>query len=89
MEHSRRVCGQPAPAATPAATSSSPTTPAKPDIRKAPAMVTLIPQDLAHPAVSDPLAADDSQITWPADTGFSIMGRDRGTHDVMGPGGLP
>ena len=29
-------------------------------------MVTLIQQDLAHPAVSDPLAADDAQITWPA-----------------------
>jgi len=52
-------------------------------------MVTLLQQDLAHPAVSDPLAGDDARITWPAETDFSIMGRDRGTYDVMGPGGVP
>ena len=52
-------------------------------------MVTLIQQDLAHPAVSDPLARDDSPITWPAETYFSTMGRDRGTYDVMAPGGVP
>jgi len=52
-------------------------------------MVTLIQQDLAHPAVSDPLARDDSPITWPAETDLPIMGRDRGTYDVMAPGGVP
>ena len=50
---------------------------------------TVIQQDLAHTAVSDPLAGDGSWIIWPAETDFSTMGRDRGTSDVMGPGGLP
>ena len=50
---------------------------------------TVIQQDLAQTAVSDPLAGDGSWIIWPAETGFSTMGRDRGTSDVMGPGGLP
>ena len=47
---------------------------------------TVIQQDLAHTAVSDPLAGDGSWIIWPAETDFSTMGRDRGTSDVMGPG---
>ena len=59
------------------------------DTRKAPAMDTGIQQDLAQTAVSDPLAGDGSWIIWPAENDFSTMGRDRGTSDVMGPGGLP
>jgi hypothetical protein len=64
------------------------------DTRKAPAMDTGIQQDLAQTAVSDPLAGDGSWIIWPAENdfstmGFSTMGRDRGTFDVMGPGGFP
>ncbi len=50
---------------------------------------TVIQQDLAQTAVSDPLAGDGSWIIWPAETEFSTMGRDRGMSDVMGPGGLP
>ena len=46
-------------------------------------------QDLAHTAVSDPPAGDGSWVIWPAETDFSVMGRDRGTSDVMGPGGFP
>ena len=46
-------------------------------------------QDLAHTAVSDPPAGDGSWIIWPAERDFSTMGRDRGTSDVMGPGGSP
>src|SRR5262245_55904314 len=72
-----------------AATSSSATTPAKPGTRKAPIRVTLLHQHLAHPAVSAPLAGYDAPITWPAETDLSIMGRDRGAYDVMGPGGVP
>ncbi len=52
-------------------------------------MDRVIQQDLAQTAVSDPLAGDGSWIIWPDETDFSIMGRDRGTYDVMGPGGLP
>ena len=52
-------------------------------------MDTVIQQDLAQTAVSDPLAGDGSWIIWPAETDFSTMGRDRGTSDVMGPGGSP
>ena len=59
------------------------------DTRKAPTMDTGIQQDLAQTAVSDPLAGDGFWIIWPAETDFSTMGRDRGTSDVMGPGGLP
>ena len=59
------------------------------DTQKAPAMDTGIQQDLPQTAVSDPLAGDGSWIIWPAENDFSVMGRDRGTFDVMGPGGLP
>ena len=59
------------------------------DTRKAPAMDTGIQQDLAQTAVSDPLAGDGSWIIWPRETDFSIMGRDRGTYDMIGPGGSP
>jgi hypothetical protein len=59
------------------------------DTRNAPAMDTVIRQDLAQTAVSDPPAGDGSWIIWPAETDFSTMGRDRGTSDVMGPGGFP
>ena len=52
-------------------------------------MDTVIQQELAQTAVSDPLAGDGSWIIWPAETDFSVMGRDRGTSDVMGPGGFP
>ncbi len=50
---------------------------------------TVIQQELAQTAVSDPPAGDGSWIIWPAETDFSVMGRDRGTSDVMGPGGSP
>ena len=59
------------------------------DTQKAPAMDTGIQQDLPQTAVSDPLAGDGSWIIWPAENDFSTMGRDRGTSDVMGPGGSP
>ena len=60
------------------------------DTQKAPAMDTGIQQDLPQTAVSDPLAGDGSWIIWPAENDFSVLGpRDRGTSDVMGPGGLP
>ena len=60
------------------------------DTQKASAMDTGIQQDLPQTAVSDPLAGDGSWIIWPAENDFSLMGpRDRGTSDVMGPGGLP
>jgi hypothetical protein len=52
-------------------------------------MDTVSQQDLAQTAVSDPLAGDGSWIIWPAGTEFSTMGHDRGTSDVMGPGGFP
>jgi len=41
------------------------------------------------PGRQRPAGRDDSPITWPAETDLSIMGRDRGTYDVMGPGGVP
>ena len=60
------------------------------DTQKAPAMDTGIQQDVAQTAVSDPLAGDGSWIIWPAENDFSVLGpRDRGTSDVIGPGGLP
>jgi len=51
-------------------------------------MDTLIKQDLADTAVSDPLAGDVPWIIWPP-AAASVMGYERGGSDVMGPGGFP
>ena len=47
-------------------------------------MDTLIKQDLADTAVSDPLAGDVPWIIWPP-AAASVMGYERGGSDVMGP----